>query len=236
MEARRILARRNPAAAIKELTAVFDSGTTAEKQAAYAALGTVTTAKADILLTSSLADLAAGRVAPEVQLDLVTAVRDRLARPNRLLNPPERQALRRQLQRYDDALAKDPAAAYRLALAGGDAARGRAVFVEKVALSCVRCHKISEVGGEVGPDLTKIATDKTREYLLESIVEPNKAVAKGFETAVLTLDDGRSVSGIIKNQDAKELTLVSAEANTLTIPTAEILERTTGQSAGCASK
>jgi quinoprotein glucose dehydrogenase len=79
--------------------------------------------------------------------------------------------------------------------------------------------------------LTKIAADKTREYLLESLVEPNKTIAKGFETAVLTLDDGRSVSGIVKSQDAKELTLVTAEAQTLTIPTAEILERNTGQSA-----
>jgi quinoprotein glucose dehydrogenase len=48
---------------------------------------------------------------------------------------------------------------------------------------------------------------------------------------VLTLDDGRSVSGIVKSQDAKELTLITAEAQTLTIPTAEILERNTGQSA-----
>jgi quinoprotein glucose dehydrogenase len=231
MEARQILARRNPAAAIKELQAVFHSGTTAEKQAAFAALGNVTDSEADKLLATSLAELAAGRVAPEVQLDLITAVRDRLARPNRLLNPPERQALRKQLQEYDEVLAQDAAAAYRLALAGGDVARGRAVFFEKIALSCVRCHKINDLGGEVGPDLTKIAADKTREYLLESLVEPNKTIAKGFETAVLTLDDGRSVSGIIKSQDAKELTLINAEAQTLTIPTAEILERTTGQSA-----
>jgi quinoprotein glucose dehydrogenase len=231
IEARRILARRNPTAAIKELKAVIDNGTTAEKQAAYAAMGTVTGTEADKLLTASLTELAAGRIASEVQVDLITAVRDRLARPNRLLNPPERQALRRQLQAHDEALAKDASAAYRLALAGGDSTRGRAVFVEKIALSCVRCHKINDVGGEVGPDLTKIAADKTREYLLESLVEPNKTIARGFETAVLTLDDGRSVSGIIKSQDAKELTLITAEAQTLTIPTAEILERTTGQSA-----
>jgi quinoprotein glucose dehydrogenase len=231
IEARRILARRNPAAAIKELKSVLERGTTPEKQAAFAALGVAAVPEADKLLTSFLDDLAAGRIAAEVQLDLVTAVRERLDRPNRLLNPPERQALRRQLQTYDESLAKDSASAYRLALAGGDAARGRAVFFEKVALSCVRCHKVSDVGGEVGPDLTKIAADKTREYLLESLVDPNKAIARGFETAVLTLDDGRSVSGIVKNQTDKELTLVNAEAQTLVVATAEILERTTGQSA-----
>jgi quinoprotein glucose dehydrogenase len=231
IEARRILARRNPAAAIKELKAALASGTTPEKQAALASLGIAAVPEVDKLLTSLLADLTAGRIAPELQLDLVTAVRERLDRPNRLLNPPERQALRRQLQAYDEMLAKDAVATYRTALAGGDAARGRELFFGKVALSCVRCHKISDVGGEVGPDLTKIAADKTREYLLESLIDPNKTIAKGFETAVLTLDDGRSVSGIVKSQDAKELTLVTAEAQTLTIPIAEILERTTGQSA-----
>jgi quinoprotein glucose dehydrogenase len=231
IEARRILARRNPEAAVKELKAVLDAGPTNEKQAAFAALGATAVPEADKLLSLFLNQLTAGRIAPEVQLDLVTAVRERLDRPNRLLNPPERLALRRQLQAYDEALAKDSAAAYRLALAGGDAERGREVFFGKVALSCVRCHKISETGGEVGPDLTKIAVDKTREYLLESLVDPNKAIAKGFETVVLTLDDGRSISGIVKSQDAKELTLINAEAQTLTIPIAEILERTTGQSA-----
>jgi quinoprotein glucose dehydrogenase len=231
IEARRILARRNPEAAVEEVKSVLNTGTTAEKQAAFAALGVAAVPEADKLLSSFLSELTAGRIAPEVQLDLVTAVRERLDRPNRLLNPPERQALRKQLQAYDDVLAGDPAVAYRLALAGGDAERGREVFFGKVALSCVRCHKINETGGEVGPDLTRIAVDKTREYLLESLVDPNKAIAKGFETAVLTLDDGRSVSGIVKSQDAKELTLINAEAQTLTIPIAEILERTTGQSA-----
>ena len=231
IEARRILTRRNPAAAVAELKAVLETGATAEKQAAFAALGLAAVPEADKMLASLLNELVAGRMAPEVQLDLVTAVRERLDRPNRLLNPPERQALRRQLQAYDEMLAKDAAAGYRLALAGGDAQRGREVFFGKVALSCVRCHKINETGGEVGPDLTRIAVDKTREYLLESLVEPNKTIAKGFETVVLTLDDGRSVSGIVKSQDAKELTLITAEAQTLTIPLAEIPERTTGQSA-----
>jgi quinoprotein glucose dehydrogenase len=231
IEARRILARRNPAAAVAELKAALETGATAERQAAFAALGVAAVPEADKMLAALLGELTAGRIAPEVQLDLVTAIRDRLDRPNRLLNPPERQALRRQLQAYDEVLAKDSAAAYRLALAGGDAERGRELFFGKVALSCVRCHKINETGGEVGPDLTRIAADKTRQYLLESLVEPNKTIAKGFETAVLTLDDGRSVIGIVKSQDAKELTLINAEAQTLTIPTAEILERTTGQSA-----
>ena len=46
----------------------------------------------------------------------------------------------------------------------------------------MRCHKIAGRGGDVGPDLSKIGGEKTRAYLLESIVLPNKAIAKNFES------------------------------------------------------
>ena len=80
----------------------------------------------------------------------------------------------------DDRLRRMPSAEE-----GGDAARGRQLFFERSQLSCVRCHKISETGGDVGPELTKIAVEKKRDYLLEPIVAPNKTVAKNFETVVI---------------------------------------------------
>jgi quinoprotein glucose dehydrogenase len=231
IEGRRILARRNPAGAIKELKQAFVDGTQQEKQAAIETIATIPEPPADEALGEMFDQLTADRLAPELRLDLVNAVRDRLSRPNRLLTWPAREALREQLKKHDESLAKDPSIGYQMALAGGDAERGRRVFFEKTALSCVRCHKISDAGGEVGPDLTKIGADKNREYLLESLVDPNKTIAKGFETVVLTLDDGRPLSGIVKSENAKELTLITPEAKTVTVPTAEILERTTGQSA-----
>ncbi len=231
IEARRILARRDPSAAIAELKQAFMRGRLDEKQAAIETLAAIPRPAADDLLGKWFAELTAGRLAPDLRLDLLTAVRDRLNRPNRLLSWPQREALRGQLKAYDDKLASDPSFAYQLALTGGNADRGRAIFQEKVALSCVRCHKVAGTGGEVGPDLSKIGADKTREYLLESIVEPNKAIAKGFETAILTLDDGRVLTGIVKDQTDRELTLVTAEAKTFTVPIAQIDERSTGQSA-----
>lgn len=54
---------------------------------------------------------------------------------------------------------------------GGDAKRGAAVF-QKI---CMVCHKVRELGIEVGPDLTTVAT-KPREQLIEAIFDPNRAV------------------------------------------------------------
>jgi quinoprotein glucose dehydrogenase len=231
IEGRRALAKRDPSAAIDELKKAMATGTLEEKQAAIDTLGFIPEPAADEVLLKLFAEATAGTLAAELRLDVITTVRDKLNRPNRLLTWPAREELRRRLAAYDESIASDPSAGYRLALVGGDAARGKTVFFEKVALSCLRCHKVGDDGGEVGPDLTKIAADKTREYLLESIVEPNKTIAKGFETIVITRDDGRALSGIVKTQSDQELTLITPEATTITIPTDEILERTTGQSA-----
>ncbi len=55
----------------------------------------------------------------------------------------------------------------------------------------MRCHKVNGIGGEVGPDLTGIGKKQQRDYLLESIVDPNKQIAKGYETVVITLTNGQ---------------------------------------------
>src|SRR5262249_38484258 len=83
----------------------------------------------------------------------------------------------------------------------------------------------------VGPDLTGIGSRQKREYLLESIVLPNKQIAKGYETVVLTLSNGRSVSGVLKKETPRELVLMTAEGTSVTVPKARIEERTTGPSA-----
>ncbi len=120
---------------------------------------------------------------------------------------------------------------YRESLAGGDAERGQKIFFGATEASCVRCHTIGGKGGRVGPDLSKLGGQKPRGYLLESIVDPNKVIAKGFETAVLTLDDGRQSAGIVKAEDAKQLTLMTPDGKELTIAKSAIEERSVGKSA-----
>ncbi len=115
-------------------------------------------------------------------------------------------------------------------MVGGDAERGSKVFYEKIAVSCVRCHKIDDRGGEVGPNLSAIGKDKTRQYLLEAIVEPNRAVAQGFETVVITTNAGQTLSGIIKRETKEELTLLDANAKETTIKLDDIDERQKGLS------
>jgi quinoprotein glucose dehydrogenase len=164
----------------------------------------------------------AGRTPRELQLDILDAsakrgspaLRVRLARFEALR--PRRESI-------------DP---YRETLYGGDAERGRAIFFDRGEVGCVRCHTIAGHGGQVGPELTKIGAEKTREYLLESVVDPNKVIAKGFETVVLALNDGRQIAGILKSEDAHQLTLLTPQLGRLvTIEKSQIDERTSGKSA-----
>src|SRR5262249_32294705 len=86
-------------------------------------------------------------------------------------------------------------------------------------------------GGDVGPDLAGIGSKQKRDYLLESIVLPSKQIAKGYETVVLTLKNGQIRSGILKAEDAKEIKLMTAEGQLITVDKKQVDERETGKSA-----
>ena len=84
------------------------------------------------------------------------------------------------------------------------------MFLNKAAVQCQRCHKLDGQGGEVGPPANG-AGKQTREYLLESIVLPSKAIAKGYESVLITTLDSKTVSGVLKGEDDKEVHLMTAE-------------------------
>jgi quinoprotein glucose dehydrogenase len=218
-EGRRLLAKAKPAEALPGLTKALEKGELIEKQGALAVLGDMKGAEADAVLGKALDKLLAKDYPAQLQLDLLEAA-------------AKQPALKDRLAKYEGSRPKnDPLANYRESLAGGDAEAGKRIFLTKAEVSCVRCHKVKGEGGDVGPDLAGIGAKQTRDYLLESIVDPNKQIAQGYETVILTLTSGKVVSGIIKGEDAKEVKLMTAEGQLLTVPKAKIDERARGKSA-----
>ncbi len=65
-------------------------------------------------------------------------------------------------------------------ISAGDAQRGEQLFTKHPA-ACVLCHSIKGQGSSVGPPLDGIATRTTPSYLRESLLEPSKTIAKGYE-------------------------------------------------------
>ena len=220
-EGRRVLAASKPDEALAQLAKVLDKGDVIEQQGAYSILGEMRTPEAAALVSKSLTRLLHGKMAPETHLDLLEAAAK--------FNTGD---IKDKLAQYEANRSKtDHLANYREALVGGDAENGRKIFRYKAEVSCLRCHKIKGEGGEVGPDLTGIGSKQKRDYLLESIVDPNKQIAKGFENVLITLKNGRTVTGIVKVEDAKEVKLMNADGQTIVVPKDQIDERKAGKSA-----
>ena len=216
--ARNLLVEIDPDRAVDEVSKAIVSGGVNEQQAAFASLTTIDGSRAeDALRNIATSQLLAGKLPKEVQLDAVAAFKQR--------------GLESTIRPFLDELAKRPYGEAHLATYGGDPDRGEGVFSGNVTLSCTRCHKAGRSGGRVGPNLAGLGATKTPEYLLESIVDPNKEIAKGFGTLVLVTEDGLQHQGVLQKETEEYLQLVDAEGKQFLVMKEEIIDRSTGKSA-----
>ncbi len=95
------------------------------------------------------------------------------------------------------------------ALAGGDSARGKAVFVKE----CSKCHMHGAEGKRIGPDLTGMAAHPKQELLIH-ILDPSRSVEGNFRQYSVVTDDGRVLSGLLGAQSKTAIQLIDAEGKT----------------------
>ena len=117
------------------------------------------------------------------------------------------------------------------ALEGGDKEAGKTIFFQKIAVACLRCHKLEGQGGDVGPELNGIGGKQKRDYLLESSILPEKNIGKGFESLIIVLSNGKTVTGILKQDKPNEIVLMDFEGKLMTVKKADIEEKKIGKSA-----
>lgn len=220
--ARRLSIKKDPNGVTKQLREVLNGNNIIEQQGALALLPTIQTPEAFELIEEALTKLSAKKLPPELALDVLEAAGNSTQKSGTLL---------RQYRAYEAARNKsDELANYREALVGGDAIKGREIFVNKTAVQCQRCHKVDGQGGEVGPIINGLGK-QPREYLLEAIVLPNKAIAKGYESVLLRLANGSTVTGVLRGDDGKEVKIITAEGKQITVKTEDIEERKSTKSA-----
>lgn len=80
---------------------------------------------------------------------------------------------------------------------GGDPGYGKQLFTR---VGCVACHAVSMDAEQKGPYLGSAGSKFTRDYLIDSILEPNKVVAQGFQTSLFTLKDGSAKMGFVTSE------------------------------------
>lgn len=76
----------------------------------------------------------------------------------------------------------------------GDVAVGERLYT---AQGCIACHSVDPDAEQKGPFLGAAGAKFTRDYLIESILEPNKVVAQGFQTSMIRMKDGTAKMGFI---------------------------------------
>jgi putative heme-binding domain-containing protein len=90
----------------------------------------------------------------------------------------------------------------------GDAKRGsELVSMTGKMAACLACHIINGTGRDFGPDLSKVGARLTREQILESLHQPSKAIAKGYETWIITLKNNSVQTGFVVNPGNETITL-----------------------------
>ncbi len=111
----------------------------------------------------------------------------------------------------------------------GDPKRGEAVFRRK-DLACLKCHALGGAGGQVGPDLSSIGASAPVDYLIDSLLQPNKAIKENYHALLVTTSKGQQYSGIKVRETKTELVLRDAEDREISIPIHDIDERSPGGS------
>ncbi len=91
----------------------------------------------------------------------------------------------------------------------GDPKQGRRIFSHR----CSACHKLYGEGSSIGPDLTGSGRHDIG-YLIENLADPSAIVAADYALNVITLKDGRVISGTISSRSARTLTIRTAGIET----------------------
>jgi putative membrane-bound dehydrogenase-like protein len=138
-----------------------------------------------------------------------------IAARNRLLEDSDPAIARRAKELFQSA-AGDRAKivdAYKDALMlRGNAAKGKEYFED----ACARCHSPRREGGRVGPDLAGI-NNKTKEELLEAILNPSAAIEPRYVNYIVTTTDNRTFDGILASETAGAITLRGGTEDDVTV-------------------
>lgn len=103
----------------------------------------------------------------------------------------------------------------------GDPVRGESIY-RRDRLLCMTCHAIGGAGGTLGPDLTSIGASAPMDYLIDSLLQPQKQIKEGFHVVMVTKKDGTVIAGKLASQNESTLILQDAADQIIEIPKSEV--------------
>lgn len=209
------------AATMKAIDTALNRKVIAEQQPLFVMLGTMRGGEVEKILGRWIDRQIKGEAAPEIALDIYESVK---ALKSKSLN--------KKLGAVDSTLKKVKHGVWSLALKGGDAAEGKAIFSGSTTAACMQCHPTAAGMPAVGPDLSKVAARLTPERLLRAVIDPQGEIAEGYGLISATLKNGSVVSGLLAKETKDEIVLrLPATPITNTVKKSDIATRTKPSSA-----
>ena len=86
----------------------------------------------------------------------------------------------------------------------GDAQNGERIF----RASCSGCHMVNGRGGQLGPDLSRVGSGRSRPVLLNKVRGTSSNVQPGYEAVTIVMRDGQRIRGVKKNEDEFSIQII----------------------------
>lgn len=197
------------------LTKVINTKTPEEKQAAVITLGHLPLENSQKALENLLQKMENGNLPPEIRLELAEAI-----------NATNSEPLKTRLSKvYSQVSADSLQASYQDALFGGDPTRGENIVFRHQVAQCMKCHSYDDYGGNAGPRLNGIGGKLSREQILEALIDPGKRLSPGFGVVSLDLKEGKTISGILQEENDISVALKVGNKPDTVIHKADIVKR-----------
>ncbi len=106
----------------------------------------------------------------------------------------------------------------------GNVERGKKLFLTVEKSNCLKCHRLGEQGEKIGPELTGIGSRFSRIHIIESLLDPSRTIAAGFQSQTVAMQDGRVLSGLKVSETADALVLADNQGKKHSLLKADIEE------------
>ena len=104
----------------------------------------------------------------------------------------------------------------------GNAENGKKLFSAEPGVGCIKCHKLGNEGGEVGPSMSGVGAKYDRAKLIESVLYPSKQILDGYQQTIVRTKSGQITNGIVRGETDTEVTLIDNTGQKIAIKKSEI--------------
>jgi putative heme-binding domain-containing protein len=88
----------------------------------------------------------------------------------------------------------------------GDPRRGMTLFNG----NCARCHRVDNVGGSLGPELSSITNRRSQDALTNSIRNPSASIGRRYKPVTIVTQYNERIQGTIKSEDAFSIQIMDS--------------------------